>query len=145
MAAVVRAALKKELPGASVSFPKIMSLPHDATTTELKNAFRHRAAALHPDSPTGDAKSFANLLKAFKTLVNSRQPEEYCEGPGGQWISTTRLLLLLLRGVGPDEWERVLACVSDECLKEVCDMASGDGTQIQNFLSRPHGFWLAIL
>eukprot|EP00435_Cladocopium_sp_Y103_P061517 s311_g23.t1 len=135
--AVVGATLKKEqLPAASAaSSSKIMGVLNGATTTELKDAFKRKAAALHPDSPTGDAKSFANLVKAFKTLVSSREAEQHGEELGSHWITTAGLLLLLLRGLGHDEWNGVLACMSDKCLKEAYDMSSGEGAQIERFLS----------
>ncbi len=57
-----------------------LCIPHDATTDEIRRAYRRQARVLHPDrNPDGgdSTLSFIHLTTAYQTLSHPRQRAEY--------------------------------------------------------------------
>ena len=47
---------------------KILGVPHNATATEIRRAYRQKAKLLHPDITHEDSEKFRELVQAYETL-----------------------------------------------------------------------------
>lgn len=56
---------------------KTLGINPDATKDEIKKAYRRLSILNHPDKDGGDADKFAEISKAYKTLVNPETRETY--------------------------------------------------------------------
>lgn len=129
--------MKGKQPKPSIASPfTILGAPDSANEAELKEAYKRRAVELHPDGQGGDLASFKRLVNAYKAVLAQKTPADR-EKPGSHWITSTGLLLLLLREGAPEEWKGVLACASDDYLSEVYNLVDGDEVQVQGILSEP--------
>lgn len=52
---------------------KILGIAEDATTEEIRAAWKKKAAATHPDKEGGNAAEFARAAKAFEDLAKRRE------------------------------------------------------------------------
>ncbi|PYC68719.1 molecular chaperone DnaJ [Streptomyces tateyamensis] len=70
---------------------KVLGVPKDATTTEIKKTYRKLAREFHPDANKGDAKAeerFKDISEAYDVLSDEKRRKEYDEarslfGAGG--------------------------------------------------------------
>ncbi|WP_371498214.1 molecular chaperone DnaJ [Kitasatospora sp. NBC_00374] len=77
---------------------KVLGVPKDATSTEIKKTYRKLAREFHPDANKGDAKAedrFKDISEAYDVLSDEKRRKEYDEarslfgsggfraGPGG--------------------------------------------------------------
>lgn len=62
---------------------ELLGLPDDATLTQVRAAYRLKAAEHHPDIG-GDAAEFVRLREAYETAyqIAENAPCEFCEGKG---------------------------------------------------------------
>ncbi|GAA1191669.1 DnaJ domain-containing protein [Prauserella alba] len=70
--------------GGEVDFYDLLGVPDDATSSQIKSAFRARARNWHPDAG-GDARRFALLREAYDTLTDPALRAAYdgTDAPGG--------------------------------------------------------------
>ncbi|MGF1429151.1 molecular chaperone DnaJ [Kitasatospora sp. LaBMicrA B282] len=82
---------------------KVLGVPKDATTAEIKKTYRKLAREFHPDANKGDAKAeerFKDISEAYDVLSDDKRRKEYDEarslfgtgrmrpgGPGGNGYS----------------------------------------------------------
>ncbi|WP_035847339.1 molecular chaperone DnaJ [Kitasatospora azatica] len=70
---------------------KVLGVPKDATTAEIKKTYRKLAREFHPDANKGDVKAedrFKDISEAYDVLSDEKRRKEYDEarslfGPGG--------------------------------------------------------------
>ena len=55
---------------------EILAVAHDASTDEIRQAYRSAAKTAHPDQG-GDNATFRRLLEAYQTLTNPLRRREY--------------------------------------------------------------------
>lgn len=58
---------------------EVLGLDHTATQSEIKEAYRRKAFALHPDVSDGGAEEFVRVSEAYMTLKNVREKARYDE------------------------------------------------------------------
>ena len=61
----------------------VLGLPHDATDTDIKRAYRRLARRFHPDINPGDRAAearFREVLAAYETLIDREQRTRYDSG-----------------------------------------------------------------
>lgn len=80
-----------------LDYYKVLGVEHDASLTDIKNAYRRLAMKYHPDKSKGDKeneKHFKEINEAFSVLGDKEKREKYDAfghqginggGPGGQW------------------------------------------------------------
>jgi len=59
---------------------KTLNVPHNATETEIKKAFRRLALKHHPDKNPGDKRSeekFKEITRAYEVLINLEKRKLY--------------------------------------------------------------------
>ncbi|HTH50686.1 MAG TPA: J domain-containing protein [Pyrinomonadaceae bacterium] len=65
---------------AMVNYYDILNVSHEATSAEIKSAYRRLARQLHPDKNNGSeetALKFAAIAEAYETLGNTRERSKY--------------------------------------------------------------------
>lgn len=60
-----------------LSMYEALGVAPDATTKEIKAAYRRLAQEYHPDRPDGDAAKFLPVQEAYDTLGNDKRRERY--------------------------------------------------------------------
>lgn len=78
-----------------------LGVPRDATTSEIKKAFREKSKHLHPDAaPTSDGEEFRRMSSAYAVLVNPEKRERYDRtgSPDGA-DNTTAQALSIIQGM----------------------------------------------
>ncbi len=62
---------------AGLTHYQVLGISSEATTQDVKDAYRALAMRYHPDRETGDAESFQIVRKAFETLSNQQLRQDY--------------------------------------------------------------------
>ncbi|MDO8626762.1 MAG: molecular chaperone DnaJ [Candidatus Magasanikbacteria bacterium] len=61
----------------SKDYYKLLGIDKNATTDEIKKAFKRLALQFHPDRPGGDEKKFKEINEAYQVLSNSDKRAKY--------------------------------------------------------------------
>lgn len=69
--------LASHVNGANMTLYNDLGITPDATTTEVKAAYRSRAQSTHPDKDGGSAEAFHKVKQAYKILSNETKRENY--------------------------------------------------------------------
>ena len=72
-----------------MKFYKILGLPNDASSDEIKKAYRKLAKELHPDKG-GDEDKFKELSVAYEILSDGERRERYDNGEDLEGIETEK-------------------------------------------------------
>lgn len=59
-----------------MNYYKILGVSYDATSTDIKKAYKKLAMKHHPDKG-GDAQAFANISEAYNVLIDSTKRKKY--------------------------------------------------------------------
>jgi curved DNA-binding protein CbpA len=63
--------------GNIVNYYHILGVSHHATFNEIKEAYRQKVKAYHPDKETGNAELFKRIKEAYEILGNSEKRKVY--------------------------------------------------------------------
>lgn len=66
------------------SYYSILGVSPDATTSEVKNAYRRLAKQYHPDHEGGDSRKFRDIQEAYSVLSDSEKRRQYEHRTSGQ-------------------------------------------------------------
>jgi curved DNA-binding protein CbpA len=55
----------------------VLGVKEDATTEEIKSAFRKLSKERHPDAHKGDSQDFINIKKSYDILTNKKKRDTY--------------------------------------------------------------------
>lgn len=56
---------------------EVLDLPQDATTEQIKKAYKRLALQYHPDRPNGDTEKFKQIAMAYEVLSDATKRREY--------------------------------------------------------------------
>jgi DnaJ-class molecular chaperone len=60
-----------------VNYYHILDVPYHATSDEIKEAFRKKVKAYHPDKENGNTELFKKIKEAYEVLGNSEKRKGY--------------------------------------------------------------------
>jgi DnaJ family protein B protein 4 len=60
-----------------MNYYECLGISKEATTDEIKKAFRKKSLLLHPDKPNGDAEQFKKINEAYQTLSDPQKKNIY--------------------------------------------------------------------
>lgn len=66
------------------SYYAILGISPDASTREIKNAYRRLAKRYHPDHEGGDSRKFRDLQEAYSVLADAEKRRRYEQQRSGQ-------------------------------------------------------------
>jgi curved DNA-binding protein CbpA len=79
----------------------LLGVPRDATTPQIKRAFRAAAKRHHPDRG-GDAEEMGRIMEAYRLLSSPERRQEWDEGhPAGMRLGLPEFEKEAFRSVGP--------------------------------------------
>lgn len=65
------------------SYYAILGISPDASTGEIKDAYRRLAKQYHPDHAGGDSRKFRDIQEAYSVLADSEKRRQYEKGRSG--------------------------------------------------------------
>lgn len=66
------------------SYYAILGIPADASSEEIKSAYRRLAKEYHPDHAGGDSEKFRDIQEAYSVLADSEKRRHYEQHRCGQ-------------------------------------------------------------
>lgn len=68
------------------SYYAVLGISPDASTREVKNAYRRLAKQYHPDHEGGDTRKFRDIQEAYNVLADSEKRRCYEKGASGEQV-----------------------------------------------------------
>ncbi|MFW5908891.1 MAG: J domain-containing protein [Desulfosalsimonas sp.] len=66
------------------SYYSILGISPDASTSEIKNAYRRLAKQYHPDHEGGDSRKFRDIQEAYGVLADAEKRRHYEQQGAGE-------------------------------------------------------------
>ncbi len=68
------------------SYYAVLGIAPDASTREVKNAYRRLAKQYHPDHEGGDTRKFRDIQEAYNVLADSEKRRRYEQSTSGEQV-----------------------------------------------------------
>lgn len=93
-----------------MDYYKVLKIDKNASSDEIKKAYRKLSLQFHPDKPTGDSEKFKNINEAYQTLSDPEKKQiydsggirrQFSSGPNGFPDGADELFKMFFGGGGP--------------------------------------------